>query len=413
MILDPAEPVAPSLELTHLLTGTGPRELIVTDAPPNLEHQAVVSRGTRQVTVYDDAARTARILTAMLAPVHDGWTINGKPARIIKPPLPDVAVTMSTYADGRWRRAAINSKPDLLPNCRIDGILTWLPGLENLAKTHLCQLPSPSPHWAPVGMVTISPLPHLTAQQANMEGELPPPAELVAKRLETLLPQMKKDARGAVQEANRHPLAPPPTRQTAWIKPRHLPTPGTPPPDDDALIIVSDGWPVKLTERAAHSHAEQTGALVALERADTPMVAVAGSHPDYDQGQGPAARDMTFAAKGHRLELAHPARPASPLALPMPLWAQGRYRPQRHPAMDASLLPKHGFDEDALCAALARCYEPDLHRRLQQASANHQRTAAAAATMLEHARRTARRLLQQETTSTDDAAAAARRNRTE
>ena len=354
MLHDAAEPIAPSLELTALLAGPGSGRITIHDAPPNLPHQATVQRDGRTVTAPEDPARMARVLEAMLAPSPEGWSVNGVPARIIKPPLPNVAITLSMRTRDGWRTAVINGKPDLMANCRVEGLLTWLPGLCGLAVSYACELPSGSEHWSPAGRVQLQPMPVFTAAELGLDREGAPDVRRVRGLTECRAQQHLRQARRTIQEAKRHPLTPAETKEPLWIRPQN--GRGEDPRCHEEIIIVH-GAPVRPRYDRALSWAERTSALIALEMSDTDLVSVSRPHGPKTGGKQ-CAGELDITLHDRRMKLAVNGRQAAEMR--MPLLARGRYRPERRPAMPACLEPGFRPEADELADLLVRCYGPDL-----------------------------------------------------
>lgn len=208
MLIDDADPIRPSLELTALLCGPGSHEITALQGLAG--GWATVRRDGQSVDVPDGQNRTVRLLTAMLAAHPNGWTINGTPARIIKPPLPDLCVTIRIQQDGHWRTAVINGQPELLHNCLIDGLRSSLPGLEHTALTYECALPSPTEDEARTGWVTLQPVARLSAGELGLENGRTPDAARIESVARRRARQMDQEARRWIREATAHPLLPAP-----------------------------------------------------------------------------------------------------------------------------------------------------------------------------------------------------------
>ena len=401
MLFDPAEPVIPSLDLTALLAKPGERNITVQDAPVNMPYQAIVHRNGQNLACPEDAERITRTMIAMLAPEPQGWTINGVPARIIKPPLPEVLISVSIQTPTGWRAAALNSSPDLMPNCRLDGFMTWLPGLEDLAETYLCELPSTSENWSPAGKVTLQPMPHFSAATVELDRMGVPIEHRVRELVKAQLPKLRTAAKHQLAEARRHPLTPAPARGLVWIKPKNGSVRDRSKTRKGAVPIIVHGTPVNLQYGTKLSWAECTSILIALELANTKLVPVAAAcraKPDgtieiepAPAGIIPRTRQLDVHINDQQLTLSINGRKTR--SLPIPLLARGQYRPHRHPPMLASLQPDFRPDQDQLADMLTRCYSPSLESMQSARPANAWTSAQQVINMMKHARETAHRLL--------------------
>ena len=403
MLLHPAEPATPTLELTALLTRPGERHVTIHNGLDNAHHECVVRRNGQSATVPQDTRRTNRMLSAMLAPESDGWTINGVPARLVKPPLPEVRITLSVQTPTGWRTAVLNGEPDLLPNCRIDGILTSLPGLEKLPRTHLCQLPSDYRHWSPTGKVTLQPMPRFTAGELEMDSPTTPSKEQVAQTVATRLQELRPTAERQLANARHHPLTPPPAKERIWLKAEiGKPRETTGKPDHAAPIIVH-GIPVSLRHDARLTPAERASILVTLETADAkfvPVAALCQTKPDgtmqahtLADGAAPSTRQLAARIQGQELILSQNGR--RELNVGMSLIAHGYYRPERHPPMSATLHQDFKPNHDRLTDMLIRCYRRDLQGQIAELANDAWTCSEQAITMAQHAWETAHRLLAQ------------------
>ena len=401
MLFDPAEPVIPSLALTALLAKPGERNITVRDAPPNTSYQATIHRNGQNITIPEEPDRITRTMMAMLAPHPQGWTINGVPARMIKPPLPDVLISVSIQTPTGWRAAVLNSSADLMPNCRLDGLMTWLPGLEDLAETYLCELPSTSENWSPAGKVTLQPMPHFSAATVELHQMSIPIEHRVRELVKAQLPKLSPAAKHQLAEARRHPLTPPPARGPVWIKPQNGSFRDISQTRQGAVPIIVHGTPINLNYGKELTWAECTSALIALELANTKLVPVAAAYrgkPDgtihieaTPRGGIPGTQQLDVHINGQQLTLSLNGRKR--LSLPMPLLARGHYRPHRQPPMLASLQPDFRPDQDQLADMLTRCYSPSLKSIQSARPDNAWASTQQIIKMMQHARETAHRLL--------------------
>ena len=404
MIFDPAEPVIPSLDLTALLAKPGERNITVKDAPANIPYQAIVQRNGQNIAIQEDPDRTTRTIMAMLAADPQGWNINGVPARIIKPPLPDVLIRVSIQTTTGWHAAVLNSSADLMPNCRLDGLMTWLPGLEELSENYLCELPSTSENWSPAGKVTLQQMPHLSAATVELHKMGKPIHHRVRELVKAQLPKLRPAAKHQLAKARHHPLTPPPARGKIWIKPRNGSVRDISKTRKGAAHIIVHGTPINLQYGIELSWAECTSALIALELANTKLVPVAAacrSELDgtihIEAGPGniiPGTQQLDVHINGHQLTLYLNGRER--LHLPMPLLARGHYRPHQHPPMIASLQPDFRPNQDQLADMLTRCYSPSLESIQSARPTNTWTSTQQVIKMMTHARETAHRLLSHE-----------------
>ena len=401
MLFDPAEPVIPSLDLTTMLAKPGERNITVQNAPANMPYQAIVHRNGQNLAFPEETERITRTMMAMLAPEPQGWTINSVPARIIKPPLPHVLISVSIQTPTGWHTAALNSSPDLMPNCRLDGLMTWLPGLEDLAETYLCELPSTSENWSPAGKVTLQPMPHLSATTVELHKMGIPIHHRVRELVKAQLSRLHPAAKHQLAKARRHPLTPTPARGPVWIKPQNGCVRDRSKTRKGAAPIIVHGTPINLRYGTELTWAECTSALITLELANTKLVPVAAAcrdeldatiHIEADPGGTiPGTQQLDVHIDGQQLTLSLNGRKR--LSLPMPLLARGRYRPHRHPPMLASLQPDFRPDQDQLADMLTRCYSPSLESMQSARPANAWTSAQQVIKMMKHARETAHRLL--------------------
>ena len=398
MIFDTAEPVIPSLDLTALLAKPGERNITVKDAPANIPYQAIVQRNGQNIAIQEDPDRTTRTIMAMLAADPQGWNINGVPARIIKPPLPDVLISVSIQTKTGWHAAVLNSSADLMPNCRLDGLMTWLPGLEDLAENYLCELPSTSENWSPAGKVTLQPMPHLSADTVEMYKIGKPIHHRVQELVKAQLSKLHPAAKHQLAKARCHPLTPQTARGKVWIKPQNGSIRDISETRKGADHIIVHGTPINLSYGTKLTWAECTSALIALELANTKLVPVAATcrseldgtiHIEAGPGNTiPGTQQLDVHITGQQLTLSLNGRKR--LNLPMPLLARGRYRPHQQPPMLASLQQDFRPDQDQLTDMLTRCYSPSLES-IQ--SANAWTSTQQVIAMMKHARETAHRLL--------------------